>query len=172
MFAPQPLRVQAFPERFAVWGLPAAWCVVFVQTVSPFLGLISLTLFVCVYIGLVALWGTLRPLTFPRSVKERLNFKRDCKEDVVARGVRAANTLCDASCAALSLFFLSEMTLLEPIWFPPLFVFSVASHCFVEYYVSSQLKNLQLNRNDTFGGRQFQPEEIEQLVTIEAVGVT
>lgn len=169
MFAPQPLRVLAYPERFAVWGLPAVWWVVFVQSMSPFLGPVSVTLFVCIYICLVALSGTLRPLAFPRHVRERLDSKSGCKRSFVAHGIRAANTLCDASCAALSVIFLSEITVLEPAWFPPLFIFSVASHCFVEYYVDSLLGNLQLNRNETFGGRQFKPEEIQQLVTVETV---
>tara|TARA_B100000683_G_scaffold266980_1_gene300004 strand:- start:347 stop:862 length:516 start_codon:yes stop_codon:yes gene_type:complete len=169
MFVPHSLRVLAFPERFAVWGLPAAWWVVFVQSVSPFLSVLSVTLFVCVYVGLVALWGTLRPLTFPKDVRDRLNLRNTCKESFVAQGVRAANTLCDASCAALSLFFLSKITVLQPLWFPPLFIFAVATHCFVEYYVGTLLGGLHLKRNETFGGRQFQPEEIEQLVTVEAV---
>ena len=169
MFAPQTLRKMAYPERFAVWGLPAVWWVVFVQSVSPFLNATFVAAFVLVYIGLVALWGTLRPLKFPPRVQERLERKSNCKQTLLECTIRVANTLCDAACAALSLFFLSKINVLQPMWFPPLFIFSLSSHCFVEIYVDALLRSLHDGNRKTFGGRQFQPEEIEQLVTVEAV---
>lgn len=176
MFEPRVLTSHSFPDRFATWGLPFVWTVVYVQQLAPFLtphvtlGLTGL------YVALCALYGVSRPLTLPAELDARFEshnkFQKyaKAKKWCVSTVVRLANTFCDGACAALSIFFVKGIYVAPLPYFGLLLVLAVALHCFVEMHVQNILRRVRGRRRD-FGGRGFEPEEVQQLVSVETVVV-
>lgn len=173
MFRPRTLRHHSFPERFATWGLPFVWIVVFVQRLAPFLSQDMILVLTVVYVGLTGLYGTSRPLSLPPELESRVRIRKNCRRKCMRWTVRAANLLCDTASAACSVFFLQSVYVAPLAYFAPLLVFSVALHCFVEFRVVKLLGELHKGgrERESFGGRGFQPEEARQLVSIETVNV-
>ena len=173
MFQPRTLRQYAYPDRFATWGLPFVWIVVFVQRLAPFLSQNLVYALVVVFVGLSTLHGPSRPLTLPPELDARVRPVYTWRTRCVRWTVRAANTLCDAASAACSVFFVEGIYVGPVPYFAPLFVCSVALHCFVELQVDKVLSELHEGgrERESFGGRGFQPEEMRQLVSVETVSV-
>jgi len=164
----QVLHTLSFPNRFATWGLPLTWCVVFVHNLAPLLTPGLTKLFVGLYCALQALHGTLRPLSLPQRAQERLFPNKNLKNWCVSLAVRFANTVCDIFCALCSLFFIKNVSVGPAPYFAPLFIVAFALHVIVEMRVSEILHRLH-RRADAFEGREFQPEEVQHLVSVEAV---
>lgn len=170
MFQPRALRQYAFPERFATWGLPFVWVVVFVQQMSPFLSPNAMFALTVVYIGLATFYGTSRPLSLPPELDARLRPSKGLRVLCLSGAVRAANTLCDAASATCSVFFVQNVYVAPVPYFGLLLIFAVALHCFVELQVGKLLSSLHKGRSE-FGGRGFQPDEARQLVSVESIKI-
>ncbi len=171
MFQPRALRPYVYPERFATWGLPLVWVVVFVNQLAPFLSQNIMYALTFIYVGLTAFYGTSRPLSLPPELEARLRPSKGWRRRCMSWTVRAANTLCDAASAACSVFFVQDVYVAPVPYFALLFVFSVTLHCFVELQVDNIFSTLHKGKRErgSFGGRGFQPEEVRQLVSIESV---
>ena len=169
MFQPRALRQYAFPERFATWGLPFVWVVVFVQQMAPFLSQNVMFALTVLYVGLATSYGTSRPLSLPPELDARLRPSKGLKVRCLSGAVRAANTLCDAASASCSVFFTQNIYVAPLPYFAPLLIFAVALHCFVELQVEKLLSTLHKGRREHFGGRGFQPDEARQLVSVESI---
>lgn len=173
MFQPRALRPYAYPDRFATWGLPLVWVVVFVNQLAPFLSQNIIYALTFIYVGLIAFYGTSRPLSLPPELNARLRPSKGLRWRCTSWAVRAANTLCDTTSAACSVFFVQDVYVAPVPYFALLFIFSITLHCFVELRVEQILSTLHGGKREreSFGGRGFQPEEVRQLVSVETIHV-
>ena len=171
MFQPRALRKYTFPERSATWGLPFVWVLVFVHQIAPFLPQNLIFGLTCVYAGLVALYGTSRPLSLPPELGARVRPSKGFKICCTSWIVRVANTLCDVASAFCSVFFMQCVYVAPLPYFAPLFVVAVTLHCCVELQVDKILSTLHKGRGEHFGGRGFQPDETRQLVSVQSVKI-
>lgn len=171
MFQPRALRPYTYPERFATWGLPLVWVVVFVNQLAPFLSQNIMYALTVVYVGLITFYGTSRPLSLPPELDARLRPSKGLRWRCMSWAVRTANTLCDAASAACSIFFVQNVYVAPVAYFALLFICSITLHCFVELQVDKIFSTLHKGKRERggFGGRGFQPEEVRQLVSIESV---
>lgn len=171
MFQPRALRPYAYPDRFATWGLPLVWVVVFVNQLAPFLSQNILYALTFIYAALMTFYGASRPLSLPPELDSRLGVSKGLRRRCMSWTVRAANTLCDTTSAACSVFFVQDVYVAPVPYFALLFIFSITLHCFVELQVDKILSTLHKGNREreSFGGRGFQPEEVKQLVSIQTV---
>lgn len=169
---PRPLRHVSFAGRVAFPGIPAVWCVLFVQlttsgqdnAVAP---MTHFNLGLAGTYALLAVWyGTLRELTARTDTATQRSLKS--LHTLRTWAVRLSNTVADAGAALCFLFF--TLLWFPAAWFAPLFFVTLVCHAATEAEVERRLRALHAHHGFLSGRRPTQ-QEINALSSLQELGV-